>query len=115
MTQKLMPRLDFPSGHCGGPIRPITEHDSVAFARRLLEDPRIPARERVAGILVGVYAQPIVRVARFTIDQITLTDSETTIRFAETAVILPDPVASAMRAWLEQRQAAMPPLASVSR
>jgi hypothetical protein len=68
-------------------------------------------RERVAAIVVAIYAQPIVRVARITIDQITLSDTETTIRFAETTVTLPELAAVAVREWLEQRQATMPPLA----
>lgn len=62
MAQKLMPRLDFPAGHRGGPSPPITQHDPVTLTRRLLEDREIPARERVAALLVAVYAQPIVRV-----------------------------------------------------
>jgi hypothetical protein len=75
------------------------------LARRLLEDPSIPARERVAAILVAFYAQPIVRVARLTIDQITVSETETAIRFAETPVTLPERAAIAVRAWLDQRQA----------
>jgi hypothetical protein len=114
MAQKLMPRLDFPPGHRGGPTPPITQHDPVTLTRRLLEDPEIPARERVAAILVAVYAQPIVRVARFTIDQITISGTETTVRLAATPVELPEPVAAAVRAWLDQRQASMPPLATPS-
>jgi hypothetical protein len=114
MTQKLTPRLDFPAGQRSGPTPPITEHDLVTLVRRLLEDPEIPARERVAGILVAVYAQPIVRVARLTIDQITISDTDTTIRFAQTPVTLPELAAIAVRAWLDQRQAGMPPLATPS-
>ena len=65
-----MPRLDFPAGQRSGPTPPITEHDLITLVGHLLDDPEIPARERVAGILVAIYAQPIVRVARFTIDRI---------------------------------------------
>jgi hypothetical protein len=111
MAQKLMPRLEFPAGHRNGPTPPITQHDQGTLARRLLEDPSIPARERVAAILVAIYAQPIVRVARLTIDQITVSETETAIRFAETPVTLPELAAIAVRAWLDQRQAQMPPIA----
>lgn len=111
MTQKLMPRLEFPAGHRSGPTPPITQHDPSTLARRLLEDAGIPARERVAAILVAFYAQPIVRVARVTIDQITVSETETAIRFAETPVTLPELAATAVRAWLDQRQAQMPPIA----
>jgi hypothetical protein len=111
---KLMPRLEFPTGHRGGPTPPITQHHPGTLARRLLEDPSIPARERVAAILIAVYAQPLVRVARFTIDKITVSDSTMTIQFAQTPVTLPDPVAIAVRVWLDQRHATMPPLATPS-
>jgi len=114
MAQKLMPRLEFPAGHRSGATPPITQHDPGTLARRLLEDPGIPVRERVAGILVAIYAQPIVRVARLTIDQITVSETETAIRFAETPVTLPEIAGVAVRAWLDQRQATMPPLATPS-
>jgi hypothetical protein len=99
-------------GSC--PIPPITQHDPGMLARRLLQDSEIAARERVAAILVAVYAQPIVRIARFRIDRITIGDTVTTIRLAGTPIALPDPIAAAVRAWLDQRQASMPPLASPS-
>jgi hypothetical protein len=114
MAQKLMPRLEFAAGHRSGPTLPIVHHDPRDLARRLVSDPAIPARERVAAILVAVYAQPIGRVARFTIDQIAITDTATTITFAHTPVTMPAPVADAVRAWLDQRQASMPPLATPS-
>ncbi len=115
MAQKLMPRLEFPGGQHRGPAAPIVEQDPRELARRLLEDPEIPARERVAAILVAIYAQPIVRVARLTIDQIATTDTETmTITLAQTPVTLPVPVGAAVRAWLDQRQANMSPLATPS-
>jgi hypothetical protein len=111
ITQKLMPRLAFPAGQRAGPTPPITEHDLITLVGHLLDDPDIPARERVAGILVAIYAQPIVRVARFTIDQITVTDTETAIRLAQTPVTLPERAATAVRAWLDQRQVQLPPIA----
>jgi hypothetical protein len=114
MAQKLMPRLEFAAGHRGGPTPSIVHHDPRDLARRLVGDPETPARERVAAILVAVYAQPIVRVARFTIDQITITDTATTITFAHTPVTIPAPAADAVRAWLDQRHASMPPLATPS-
>jgi hypothetical protein len=110
-----MPRLEFPVGQRRGSSAPIIEQDPRDVARRLFEDPRIPARERVAAILVAIYAQPIVRVARFTIGHITSTDTGTiTITLAQTPVTLPVPVGAAVRAWLDQRQANMPPLATPS-
>ena len=115
MTQKLMPRLEFPAGRRRGPMAPIVEQDRRKLACRLLEDPEIPVRERVAAILVAIYAQPLVRVARLRIDQIATADPDTmTITLAHTPVTLPYAVAAAVHAWLDQREASMPPLARPS-
>lgn len=115
MAQKLMPRLEFSAGPRRGPAAPIIAQDPCEIARRLLEDPQIPARERVAAILIAIYAQPIVRVARLTIDQLATSDDETmTITIAQTPVTLPVPVGAAVRVWLDQREANMPPLAAPS-
>jgi hypothetical protein len=111
MAQKLMPRLEFAAGQRSRRTPPIVVQDRSALAHRLLEDPDIPARERVAAILVAVYAQPIIRVARFTLEQLVITDTATTFTFAHTPVSLPAPVADLMRAWLLQRDELMPPLA----
>jgi integrase len=115
MAQKLMPRLDFPFGQRGGPTPPITDHDRLELSRRLLDDDTIPARDRLAGILVAVYAQPIGRVARLSLEDVTLNDGGTAIRFGETPITLPGPIADAVRRWLDQCDAAMPPMATPSR
>jgi hypothetical protein len=113
MAQKLMPRLDFPFGHRGGPTPPITDRDRLQLAH-LLGDHAIPARDRLAAILVTVYAQPIGRVARFRLDDITISDDNTALRFGETPITLPGPIANAVREWLDRRDAAMPPMAAPS-
>jgi hypothetical protein len=81
-----MARLEFPAGQRGGTTPPIIHHDPRDLARGLLEDLQIPSRDRVAAILVAIYAQPIIRVARLTIDRITITNTTTTITLARTPV-----------------------------
>jgi hypothetical protein len=110
MAQNLMPRLDFPSGPRVGPTLPITQTDRIRLARNLIEDRQVATRDWVAAIFVAVYAQPISRVARFTIDDITITDTSTTIRFGETPVELPKPIANELHAWLTERAATIPPM-----
>jgi hypothetical protein len=114
MAQKLMARLEFPAGQRGGTTPPIIHHDPRDLARGLLEDLEIPSRDRVAAILVAIYAQPIIRVARLTIDRITITNTTTTITLARTPVTLPARVADTIRSWLSEREAGMPPLATPS-
>ena len=114
MAQKLMPRLEFPAGHRGGPTPPIVDRGRLELTSRLLDDQTTSARDRLAGILVAVYAQPISRVARLSLEDITLSDSDTTIRLCDTPVALPGPIADAAREWLDQRNSAMPPMAAPS-
>jgi hypothetical protein len=100
MAQKLMPKLEFPTGQRGGPSPPVISEDLVELAQRLLHDPEIPARDRVAGVLIAVFAQPVSRVARLAADDITLDDENVAIRFGDTAVSMPEPVASDVRRLL---------------
>jgi hypothetical protein len=51
MAQKLMPKLDFPAGHRGGPTPPIIDQDPIQLAQRLLGDPELLGRDRLAGVL----------------------------------------------------------------
>jgi hypothetical protein len=64
MAQKLMPKLDFPAGWRGGPSPPIIAQELAELAQRLLHDPELSPRDRVASVLVAVFAQPVSRVAR---------------------------------------------------
>ncbi len=51
-----MPKLDFPAGRRGGPSPSIVNEDLVDVAQRLLSDPKISGRDRIAAILVAVFA-----------------------------------------------------------
>lgn len=97
MAQKLMPKLEFPSGPRGGASAPVIAQDPVELARRLLEDPQLSARDRVASVLIAVFAQPVVRVARLTTDHVAVDGDNVAIRLGDTAVSMPEPVARDVR------------------
>jgi hypothetical protein len=100
MTQKLMPSLEYPGSGRIGPAPPIVAEDVIATARRLLHDPAISPRDRVAAVLIAVFAQPVSRVARLTADQVILDGERVSIKFGETAVGMPEPVANDIRGLL---------------
>jgi integrase len=102
MAQKLMPRLDFPAGQRGGPCPPVITEELVELAHRLLHDPELSARDRVAGVLIAVFAQPVSRVARLTVDDLTVDGENVAIRFGDTAISMPEPVARDIRELLDQ-------------
>jgi hypothetical protein len=97
MAQKLMPKLDFPSGHRGGPSPPVITEDLGGLAQRLLYDPELSARDRVASVLIAVFAQPVSRVARLTADDVAIDVENVAIRFGDTAISMPRPVAGDLR------------------
>ncbi len=97
MAQKLMPKLDFPAGWRGGPSPPIMAEELAELAPRLLHDPELSPRDRVASVLVAVFAQPVSRVARLTADDAELNGESVAICFGDTAVSMPDPIADDLR------------------
>ncbi len=92
-----MPKLDFPTGHRGGPSPPVIAEDLGALAQRLLHDPDLCARDRVASVLIAVFAQPVSRVARLTADDVAIDAENVAIRFGDTAISMPGPVAGDLR------------------
>jgi hypothetical protein len=64
-----------------------------AIISQLLRGPDIELADRVAGCFVLIYAQPLSRVAMMTVDQITRTDTGTSVCFGTQAINVPDPLA----------------------
>jgi len=60
-------------------------------ARRLLHDDSIGGRDRLAGVLVLLYAQPVARISRLTTDQITIDGTTVRIRLGSAPITLPEP------------------------
>ena len=88
-------RRPHPAGHRPRPRR----------ARpRLLHDPGIAVRDRVAGVLIVLFAQPVGRIARLTVDDITVVDESVAVRFGDTAITLPEPLASDLRVLIADRR-----------
>ncbi|MBA3807301.1 MAG: hypothetical protein H0X28_02730 [Solirubrobacterales bacterium] len=102
IARKLMPKLDFPVGERGGPSQPIIDQDLGELVQRLLNDQQISVRDRVAGILIAVFAQPVTRVARLTADDITLEEQTVAIQLGDTALTVPKPIASDVRKLLSE-------------
>jgi hypothetical protein len=100
MAQKLMPRLDFPTGHRGAPSPPVISEDLAELAQRLLHDPELSARDRVASVLIAVFAQPVSRVARLTAEDVAVDGENVAIRFGDTAISMPQPIARDLRGLL---------------
>jgi hypothetical protein len=104
IVRGLMPKLEFPTSSRGGPAAAIIDQDLIELARRLLHDPLITTRDRVAGSLVVLFAQHVSRVARLTLEDITLGTDTVAIRFGSTAIVVPEPLAGELRSLVADRR-----------
>ncbi len=77
----------------GEHVRPLGELERFEILRTLLHGEEIDARDRLAGSLLLLYAQPLTRTARLTISDLHETDRSVGITLARGVVALPDPLA----------------------
>lgn len=91
-------RLDFPATGWHGPTGVLDTESRWDHARQLLDSQStITLEERVAGLLVVLYAQTAATISRLTIDDIDTTTSEVTIRFGRAPIVLLEPVGDLVR------------------
>jgi hypothetical protein len=62
------------------------------LVRRLLHDDTLDPADRVAGLLILLFAQPLARIARLTVDQIVDHDGHVSLLPGTSPVQLPPPV-----------------------
>ncbi|MFI9176364.1 hypothetical protein [Streptomyces lincolnensis] len=79
---------------------PLHQHCRLAMLRRVPNDDSLPLRARGAAALVLLYAQPVSRIVRLTIDD----ETTVTVQLGDPPSPLPEPVASLMRAYIQSRQ-----------
>ncbi|MER8073451.1 hypothetical protein ABTZ59_34965 [Streptomyces sp. NPDC094034] len=72
--------------------------------RRVLNDDSLPLRAKVAAAHVLLYAQPVSRIVRLTIDDVTDDEATITVQLGDPPSPPPEPVAVLMRAYIQSRQ-----------
>ncbi|MGI8793634.1 MAG: hypothetical protein ACR2H3_10735 [Acidimicrobiales bacterium] len=77
-----------------GPGDALDAEQRWAIIAKLLRDPGVEVADRVAGSFVLLYAQPLSRVAVMTVDAVTITGTDVTVRFGTQAVLVPEPLAT---------------------
>ena len=65
--------------------------------------PGLPLRARAAGSIVLLYAQPLSRVVRLTLDDVTRADQQTLLRLGEPPSPVPEPLAELLFRWIASR------------
>jgi hypothetical protein len=102
MTAGLMPTITLPRRRTSNPA-PMAQHHRLAMIRKLLESPGIPLRERVVGLLVLFYAQPVSRIALLTTNDVVLEDGTVLLRIGDPPTPAPEPLAGLLRELLAHR------------
>ena len=104
MRARNMPRLEIPIISTKNPA-PLSQHRRVSLIKRFLEGDDIPLRDRVTATLILLYAQPISRIVRLTIDDITTgTDGEVLLELGDPPTPVPEPFASLLLQHATNRQ-----------
>jgi hypothetical protein len=89
--------LTFSTVRWTGPQSIIDSEKRWADARRLLNDDTLPTVDRVAGLLLILYAQKIATISQLTIDYVNITGETVAITFGTSPVVLPIPLATLVR------------------
>jgi hypothetical protein len=82
----------------------LPHHERIAVIRRLFTDDNLATVDRVAGLLVLLYAQPVARISRLPVEAVTVTDQRVWLRIAAEQLPLPEPLADLMTRLLAQRR-----------
>ncbi|MEV5576373.1 hypothetical protein AB0L06_40620 [Spirillospora sp. NPDC052269] len=85
-------RLDLPATRWDGPTRPIDAETRWANARRLLHDDALNPEDRVAGLLVLLYAQQAATISRLTLDHVRTSGDDVRLLLGKEPVLLPEPL-----------------------
>ena len=95
--------LDIPKRARSDLITQIEDDHRWALVRSLLHDDSHAIEDRVAGLLVLLYGQPLARIARLTRDQITLTPARAQLLLGTNPLDLPAPLDELVRQLLGRR------------
>ncbi|MGH3304671.1 MAG: hypothetical protein ACRDOK_23945 [Streptosporangiaceae bacterium] len=97
--------LDIPNRARRDLLTQIEDDHRWALVRTLLHDDSHAIQDRVAGLLVLLYGQPLARIARLSRDQITFTPDRAQLALGTTPLDLPAPLDELARQLLARRHA----------
>jgi len=87
-----------------GPAQMLDHQDRWDIARRLLHDDQLKPEDRLAGLLVLLYAQGTTAISRMTVSQIQAHETGARLRLGRAPIQLPEPVAAIARAVAANRK-----------
>lgn len=87
-----------------GPTQPLDDQHRWNVARRLLHDSNLKPEDRLAGLLVLLYAQNPATICRMAIDNIDTTSDPVSLHLGQAPIQLPEPVAEIARSVVANRK-----------
>jgi hypothetical protein len=90
---RLMPLLKADRKPARTHVEPMSNQERLTLVRRLLHDPDVDLRDRVAGCLILIYAQPLTRILSLTIGDVAIDGDRVCVRLGREPVELPEPLA----------------------
>jgi site-specific recombinase XerC len=96
--------LAFTTRRWRGPVNPLDNDHRWETARKLLHDTTIEIEDRLAGLLLLLYAQGPSTISLLTTDQISINDANVRISFGRTPIQLPEPVDELARTVVAKRK-----------
>jgi integrase len=103
MSNQIMPRLDLPVIK-PGKGNPITQRRRLELIRRAVTDEQVSLRTRVAACLMLLYAQPVSRLLRLTIDDVIQQEDDVFIRLGDPPTPVPEPFAALLLELADNRE-----------
>ncbi len=99
-----MPSLEIPihQGASTSPA-PMGQRNRIAALHRIVTDEALPLGSRVAGSIVLLYAQPVTRIVRLSIDDVQWNDDGVTLNLGDPPTPVPEPLAKLLGAYIQQR------------
>jgi hypothetical protein len=90
--QHKLTRLDFAASRWGGPSGVIDTETRWEQARWLIRDDTVKPEDRLAGLLVLLYAQTASAISRLTLDHLQASGDQIRLRLGSEPVVLPEPL-----------------------
>lgn len=82
---------------------PLSQQHRLQLLRRALNEQHTPTRVRVAACLVLLYAQPMARLVRLSVDDIPVDDDQVLLRLGTPATPAPEPFGELLATYLRER------------
>lgn len=84
-------------------VTPISQHRRLSWTRRVLTDDTIALRTRVAAGLLLLFAQPITRIVKLTVDDVLRDGQDVFLRLGQPPTPVPEPLAGLLLDLLDAR------------